>query len=263
MRIYVQILKMSIGNRLEYRANFVTSFLFSLVPFGVNTLLWLAVAMQHPEMILGVGGVIRYYFVVLIVSNMTSTSAAVKISEEIRTGALNQHLIKPCNYVLYQLMSDISERLLFFGMNLLPILLLGGLLREYMDFSINPAKVLMFLLLLSAGYLLNFFMDVWIGLYSFYFSRVSSLYTSFRVIRNLSAGLVFPLIFLPDVLLRVLERLPFASVGYIPTLFFIQEIPLSVAGRQLATAWLWILFFLLGSALLWKKGTQRYSAFGG
>ena len=43
MNTYYKIFKISLANQLEYRANFISGFLFSLVPFTVNVLLWFAV----------------------------------------------------------------------------------------------------------------------------------------------------------------------------------------------------------------------------
>lgn len=50
MKKYFKIFKISLISYLEYRVNFVLSFLFSLVPFSVSVLLWVAVA-KHSEFI--------------------------------------------------------------------------------------------------------------------------------------------------------------------------------------------------------------------
>ena len=67
MKKYFKIFKISLISYLEYRVNFVLSFLFSLVPFSVSILLWVAVA-KHSEFIT-VKEVVSYYFVILIVKN--------------------------------------------------------------------------------------------------------------------------------------------------------------------------------------------------
>ncbi|SQD08352.1 ABC-type uncharacterized transport system, permease component [Fusobacterium necrophorum subsp. necrophorum] len=105
--------KCAFMNQLEYRVNFISSFLFSLFTFSVNTLLWLAVVKNTNTVPLEVTGIISYYFITLIVSNMTSTISIYKISDEIRLGNLNKHLLKPYNYALYQLMLDLPKRIIF------------------------------------------------------------------------------------------------------------------------------------------------------
>ncbi|SQD08354.1 ABC-type uncharacterized transport system, permease component [Fusobacterium necrophorum subsp. necrophorum] len=178
-------------------SKFISSFLFSLFTFSVNTLLWLAVVKNTNTVPLEVTGIISYYFITLIVSNMTSTISIYKISDEIRLGNLNKHLLKPYNYALYQLMLDLPKRIIFIFMNSLPLALIYFLLKDKMSLKLSGIKILFFLLFLMFGYLINFLIDFLIALYSFYFSRVTSLYTSINVFRNISAGVIFPLVVLP------------------------------------------------------------------
>lgn len=263
MQKYFKIFKISLSNQLEYRANFISSFLYSLVPFGVNTLLWLAVAIKNKDMLLDVNGILSYYFVTIIVSNITSTSCVFKISDDIRLGELSKYIIKPYNYVLYQLMIDIPQRVIFVAMNAVPILIIYAMLSKYIDFSINIERILMMTGLLLIGYLINFFIDFSISLYSFYFSKVSSLYTSLKVIRNICAGVVFPLIMLPSNILSFLKILPFAYTSYIPTIFLVKGISIKIAFEQMLMALVWLLVLVVSSMELWKRGIKKYCAFGG
>ena len=263
MQKYFKVFKIALSNQMEYRANFISSFLFSLISFGVNTLLWLAIAIKNNNMLLGIDGIISYYFVTLIVSNITSTSSVAKISDDIRLGELSKYIIKPYNYTLYQLMVDMPQRIIFITMNLIPILIIYTTLYKYMCFSINIEKLFMMLLLLIVGYLINFFIDFSIGLYSFYFSKVSSLYTSLKVVKNIFAGIVFPLIMLPPDVLSVFKILPFAYISYIPTMFLIQNISIEIILEQMVIGTIWLLTLIISSVILWKKGIERYCAFGG
>lgn len=263
MRKYFEIFKIALSNQLEYRANFISSFLFSLVPFGVNTLLWLAVTVKNNDLLLGMNGVISYYFITLIVSNITSTSSVFKISDDIRLGELSKYMIKPYNYVLYQLMVDMPQRIIFITMNAIPILMIYAILSKYMCFSLNIGRILMMTMLLIVGYLINFFIDFSIALYSFYFSKVSSLYTSLKVIRNIFAGVVFPLIMLPSNILSIFKILPFAHTSYIPTIFLIEDISFRTALEQMIIGFIWLCVLIINSMRLWEKGIKKYSAFGG
>ncbi|MBC2575574.1 ABC transporter permease [Peptostreptococcus canis] len=263
MRKYFEIFKMALSNQLEYRVNFISSFLFSLIPFGVNTLLWLAVTIKNNDVLLGVNGTISYYFVTLVVSNITYTSSVFKISDDIRLGELSKYIIKPYNYALYQLMIDMPQRIIFITMNAVPILIIYVILSKYMCFSINIVRIFMMISLLIIGYLINFFIDFSIGLYSFYFSRVSSLYTSIKVVRNIFAGIVFPLVMLPSNILSIFKILPFAYTSYIPTIFLIKDIDIEFALEQMAIGLIWLLVLIISSIKLWEKGIEKYCTFGG
>ena len=77
MNRYYKVFKISLANQLEYRVNFISGFLFSLFPFTVNVLLWIAVSYQSKDMPFKADGIVSYYFLTLITYNITSTVSAV------------------------------------------------------------------------------------------------------------------------------------------------------------------------------------------
>lgn len=261
MKKYFKILKISLISYLEYRVNFVLSFLFSLVPFAVSVLLWVAVA-KHSEFI-KVKEVVSYYFVILIVKNITTTNSIIRFSDDIRLGELNKYLLKPYNYCFYSLMADLPERIVFIVMNFIPLLLIYIFLHNYISLDLSLIKIFFFILFLILGYLINFFIDFLIGLYSFYFSKISSLYTSIKVLRNLSAGNIFPLLMLPAKIFLALQFLPFMYTSYIPTMLLLKKTSFNLILKNLFVSITWLSIVCLFSAILWKRGMKRYSAYGG
>lgn len=195
--------------------------------------------------------------------NITSTVSVFKISDDIRLGTLNQYLIKPYNYALYQLAADLPHRFIFIVMNALPITVLYFLLQKYFVFTLSLWKALFFVLFLIAGYLINFLIDFLIALYSFYFSRVSSLYTSIRVLKNISAGIIFPLVLLPESVFSLLKNLPFAFISHIPVSLLLDDVPLCTAFISLCKGLGWITLLAIFCTIVWKRGMKIYSAYGG
>ena len=263
MNTYYKIFKISLANQLEYRANFISGFLFSLVPFTVNVLLWLAVTAQSSTIPLEASGIVSYYFLTLITYNITSTTSVFKVSDDIRLGSLNQYLIKPYNYTLYQLAVDLPYRFVFIVMNALPITVLYFVLHGYFVFMLSVWKIVFFAAFLVTGYLINFLIDFLIALYSFYFSRVSSLYTSIRVLKNISAGIIFPLVLLPKPVFVLLKHTPFVFISHIPVSLLLDTMPIRTVLLSLCQACGWIAALALLSVIVWKKGLRIYSAYGG
>ncbi|EHO19802.1 hypothetical protein HMPREF9466_01733 [Fusobacterium necrophorum subsp. funduliforme 1_1_36S] len=112
--------------------------------------------MKNKNMLLGVNEILCYYFVTLIVSNITTTSCIFKISDDIRLGELSKYIIKPYHYILYQLMLDMSQRVIFMTMNAIPIFLIYIFLSRYMTFSVRIERIILMLFFLGMGYLINF-----------------------------------------------------------------------------------------------------------
>ena len=206
---------------------------------------------------------VSYYFVILIVKNITTTNSIIRFSDDIRLGELNKYLLKPYNYCFYNLMADLPERIVFIVMNFIPLILIYTFLHNYINLDLSLIKVFFFTIFLILGYLINFFIDFLIGLYSFYFSKFSSLYTSIKVLKNLSAGNIFPLLMLPAKIFLTLQFLPFMYTSYVPTMLLLERTSFDLILKNLFISITWLAILCLLSAILWKRGMKRYSAYGG
>lgn len=113
------------------------------------------------------------------------------------------------------------------------------------------------------GYLINFLIDFLIALYSFYFSRVTSLYTSINVFRNISAGVIFPLVVLPKSFFNILKNMPFMYTNYVPTMLLIEEFDTGEIFRNFLKSFSWFLLLWIICIITWKKGLKKYSSYGG
>ncbi|AEC02697.1 ABC transporter permease [Parasphaerochaeta coccoides] len=263
MRKYLIVLRNELVNLLEYRADFISSFLFSLVPFGVNTLLWIAVAKQNESFSMGINEVVSYYLIVLVTTNLTESRTVNNVSKDIRLGDLNKYLVKPCSYILYQLMIDLPRRLVFIVMNFIPIALLAIILRNYFDFYFSGVRIFYYLCFIGAGYVINFFIDLMIGFYSFYFTKVNAFYSSIRVFRNIMSGSIFPLNLLSSSWFSFLSLMPFAYSVFFPSSIFLNTLDDDNLAMYLVISIVWCIGLFLICLFLWDRGLKRYSSFGG
>lgn len=163
MRKYYWVFKSEIQNILEYRFNFLSSFLFSLVPLGVNVLLWITVSKNNSSFEMNIGEIISYYLIILVSSNLTEPSIVSQISKDIRLGDLNKYLVKPCNYSLYYLAKDIPSKLMFIAMNAFPIIVLFVLMNHHLVLTISFYRIAIYCIFIVFGYLINFLIDLLIA----------------------------------------------------------------------------------------------------
>lgn len=263
MRKYYWVFKNEMQNILEYRFNFISSFLFSLVPIGVNVLLWIAVAQSNASFEMSIDEIVSYYIIILISSNLTESNTASFVSKDIRLGDLNKYLIKPCNYSLYYMAKDIPSKLLFLIMNGIPLICIFIVFGTYLSLHLSITRLIMYFVLIGLGYMINFLLDLLIGFYSFYFSKINYFYSTIRVFRNIMAGSIFPLNLLPQNWFSLFSILPFSYVVFFPSSMILTsrydgELLSIVLG---SVTWCMILLGLCG--FVWKKGLNHYSAFGG
>jgi membrane protein len=263
LKKYLKIFKINLSNQLEYRVNFIFSFFLSLFSLGANMLLWISVTKNSQTSEINKNYIISYYFIVLIVINATSANSLMQVSNEIRSGNLDKHLLKPYNYLLYNLMVDFAYRITFIFMNIIPIFIFYFSFNKYLTLYITKNRLLYFFIFLIFGYLINFFIDFWIGTFSFYFSKISSLYISIKILRNILAGTFFPLGILPKKIIFFLNQLPFMYTTYIPCRILTEQINDVEIFFYLKKLIFYFLILLTLCIFSWKKRVSNYISYGG
>ena len=260
--VYLKILSLSLQVQLEYKMNFLLSFLFKLVPFVVNIFVWLAVStigkfsMSRDE-------IVTYYLFNLITSNMLICSIQYEISEDIRTGTISKYLIKPVSYMSYQMMKDLTSRVIFLLLGTIPVAFIVVVMRDYITYQFRAEYLIMYLLSLGIGYIINFFVCFLISELSFYFTNVSSVFATIDVIKDIISGAIFPLSLLPATVANGLIALPFSYIGYIPCSIMLGQYPIETVRLQMGIGILWCIALGLLSKLVWRSGLKKYAVFGG
>lgn len=248
----------------EYRFNFLSNLIFSFIPFATNLLIWIAVYNSTGN---GFGyslkELITYYFIILIVNNLIVNKVQGEVASDIKQGTLNKYLLKPLSYMGYYFFKDLPNRIIYIVVGLLPITILGLLLNKYIVFSINLKTFLFFVFSLFIGYIINFLLSFLISECSFYFSEVTSFFPPINVLKDIISGRVFPLNIIPKSLYQVLLFTPFQFTGYFQVMIILNRYSESEIIQTLFLGLVWIVALYLLCKLLWRRGLNKYSAFGG
>ena len=130
----------------------------------------------------------------------------------------------------------------------------------------NAATMAAFLASLMMGFLLGFFLEISIGMISFWFLEVTSLTFVYMLLNFFLSGHMFPLDLLPSEPIDVramVEFLPFKYLAYFPAAVFLGKIEGEALTTSVAVGTIWLVFFMTMSRVLWWRGVKRYSGFGG
>ena len=77
------------------------------------------------------------------------------------------------------------------------------------------------------------------------------------------SGYLIPVELFPPLIRGTIELLPFRyQIGF-PVELLTRGLDRGAALRLLLYQWIWIGLFLLGVRALWRKGLQRFAAYGG
>ena len=274
------IMRIALEERLVYRGDFALGTLMRFLPIITQIFLWSAIFMavgggdMQGQEIKGftIHTMIAYYLLTMMgraFSSMPGLSSG--IANQVRNGEIKKFLIQPVDLVGFLLLNRVAHKLVYYGVALVPFAfvfwLCGGYFSEHFQSSTSnwpsSSRLAAFLLSLLFGFLLGFFLEVCIGLISFWFLEVTSLLFIYMLMNFFLSGHMFPLDLLPDSARMVVDWLPLKYLAYFPAAIFLGLVPEEQLWFELAIEVAWVLFFILASRLMLVRGLRRYSGFGG
>ncbi|MEM9412283.1 MAG: ABC-2 family transporter protein [Planctomycetota bacterium] len=263
--------QISINERLVYRGDFMLGTLMRFLPTVTQIFLWWAIydSVQNKDIAgYGYGDMIAYYLMVIISRAFSSMPGLTSgIANQVRSGEVKKFLIQPVDMMGCLLMQRIAHKLVYYLIAFLPFALVFYMCGHFFEQGWPNVEVLtVFFASLLLSFLLGFYLEACIGLISFWFLEVTSLTFIYMLLNFLLSGHMFPLELLPnepyDIRLAV-EILPFKYLAYFPAAVFLGHVEGKAMYVGLVIELAWVLFFIVLSRVLWWRGVQRYSGFGG
>ncbi len=273
LRKYLNIIRVSLIERLTYRGHFLLSTCLRFLPMVTTILLWQAVYKGSGERELSgyeEKQMISYLLLVHI-SRMFSSmpGLATGVSRDIRQGTLRKYLLQPVDMLAYMLSYRVAHKLAYIATSCVPYALLfavcqlvGGYFSGWPDLPTLAA----YLLALVLGFLIGFFFEASIGMIGFWILEVTSLMYIINTLAFFVSGQMFPIDLLDSfspALVSVLKLLPFHYMAYFPAAIFLGKVKGDELLYGLAAEVGWIVFFIVLAKVLYRQGLRRYSAFGG
>ena len=267
LRKYGRILRISLIERMVYRADFMVSTVFRFLPLITTLLLWQAVFYSSGRTELS--GFTEHqmiaYLLLVQISRMFSSmpGLAAGIARDIRDGSLKKYLLQPINMIAYLLSYRAAHKMTYILTTSLPYGVLFFLCRDSFERLPDVTTFLAYLVSLILGFLLGFFFEAMIGMVGFWFLEVTSFLYVINTLNFFVSGQMFPLDLLPSGWAEVLKALPFKYLAYFPATIFLGK----VQGMDLVYGLLievaWVVTFLILARWLYARGLRRYSAYGG
>lgn len=264
---YLKILRISLMERLVYRADFFVATLFRFLPLLTTFLLWEAVyegsgrqeiaGFSHDRMIA--------YLLLVQVSRMFSSmpGLATGISRDIRDGNLKKYLLQPIDMLWYLLAYRGAHKLAYIATVALPYGLLFFFCRGVFDQFPNGWTLAAYIASLLLSFVIGFFFEACIGQAGFWLLEVTSLMYIVNIINFFVSGQLFPLDLLGPRVAAFLQYLPFQYLAYFPAMVFLEMKTGPELAWGLAIELCWAVLFVVLSRRLYRIGLRYYSAFGG
>jgi ABC-2 type transport system permease protein len=264
---YLKILRVSLIERLTYRADFFVATFLRFLPLLTTFLLWEAVfsssgakeisGFSHDQMLA--------YLLLVQISRMFSSmpGLASGISRDIRDGNLKKYLLQPIDMIAYLISYRGAHKIAYIATSALPYGILFFCFRDVFHEMPDLTTWAAYLASLIMGFLVGFFFEAVVGMAGFWLLEVTSLLYIIHTLNFIVSGHMFPLDLLHPALADFLKMLPFQYLAYFPAMIFLGKIQGQELAIGLAIEFAWAFGLFLMSRYLYRVGLRRYSAYGG
>jgi ABC-2 type transport system permease protein len=272
LRKYWNICRISLIERLTYRADFFLATLLRFLPMLTTILLWQAVfagAYQSSGQKQLSGFTVQEmvaYLLLVHISRMFSSmpGLAAGIARDVREGTLKKYLLQPIDMIAYLVSYRAAHKMAYIATSALPYGLLFLLCWPmFPSMSFSPGQVAAYVVSLLMGFLIGFFFEAAIGMVGFWFLEVTSLLYIVNTLNFFVSGQMFPVDLLPHPWDTILKSLPFQYMAYFPAAIILGKIKGLDLIFGLVVEAVWIVAFFALSRWLYRLGLKRYSAYGG
>jgi ABC-2 type transport system permease protein len=267
LKKYWNILRISLVERLVYRADFMVSTVFRFLPLVTSFLLWQAVFDSSGQQQLAGFDRRRMiaYLLMVQISRMFSSMPGLAggIARDIRDGNLKKYLLQPIDMIAYLLSYRGAHKMAYIATSSIPYGLLFVLCRDVFDGWPDLVTLVAYAASLALAFLIGFFFEATIGMVGFWFLEVTSFLYIINTLNFFVSGHMFPLDLLPPFWSSLLKMLPFQYLAYFPAMVFLEM----KTGQELVAGLLmglvWAVVFVVLARVLYRVGLRRYSAYGG
>jgi len=260
---YLAFARIAFLQILAYRLRYFTGIITYLVNVTVYYFIWKAIyrgdtviqGFNFPQMItyVAVGWIIRTFYY----NNVDR-----EIANDIQQGHIAGKLTRPVSYQWMQISQAAGEslfRLMMFTVPTGAVILLIYPVQAPRSVSSSGA----FLISLLFAFVIFAAINFLIGICAVYLQSVLGLIRAKYFLIELLSGLVIPINFFPDSLVRWSQWLPFQHISYMPLMIYMGK----VGGKELASVLLvecaWALALLLAGKWFWHVARLKLIVQGG
>lgn len=265
-RAYLPFTLNTFQRMLAYRANVIIFMVGELAILVVSFFLWRAVFQSSPEQVLqgfNLQEMYLYIFITFLTGLMTSVDISFDIAREVKDGTIAINLIRPISY---------EKRMLFQA--------LGGVLYNFVVIFLGAFMVVnsihygttgtlllgngpLYALSMLLGLLINFYFSYTFGLLSFKVTNMWGVSQIMGAISQLLSGALIPLVFFPGIFRSIVEKLPFGSMIYTPTMIYLGKLTGQEAIEAIGFQLFWLLVMMFLAKAMWRIVVKSLTILGG
>lgn len=249
---------------LVYKANAVIWLMTDTVPAIIMPLIWLNSYNGRAT----IGGftpsqMVVYYMIGLFLTCVVESHIMWDINTDVKQGKFNIYLTRPYSYMAYAYASNLSWRLMRTIMFVPLFAVVLTIFHRWVTWDPSLYDFgWRFWLSVVLGHIVSFGITYSMGLLSLYLVEARSVYNFYYLPQVIFSGQIAPLSLFPKAIAAFAGLLPFSYTIFFPIQIFLGNVHGEALWKGYAMQLLWIAISFTVSALLWRGGLKRYTAFG-
>lgn len=262
MTKYIQLMKLSWQNGFVYRVSLLMWRFRQLLSSIMALTIWTVIYDAQPQ-VLGYdqNQMITYIFLSAFLQSFILATALNSLSGRVYSGEISSLLLKPVSLFGYLAMEDLADKL----RNVAFIIIESGLLFALFMPTIPVPTLLnlvLFFLMALLGAVMNFIINVLFGAIGFWSPDTWGPKFMFFILIEFTAGKLFPLDILPNVVEKLVYLTPFPYFSFVQTQVFLGRVSGFEIINHFGILSAWIAGLYLITSWIWKKGLRDYAASG-
>lgn len=208
-----------------FRSHMAVSILIGPIYFLVQYFIWQAIFSTRDTLNgFTLEQMLVYYGVMSCINYLTFDFADWNLQMLIRTGKYVTFVLRPVSHIFFAFSQKVGHRSLGFWMEFLPVCLIYFFI---LGIDLIPAQPVWAILSVILGFIMTFLVNYCIGLTAFWLTNADGIRRMFLLVRDVTAGVLVPLTFFPEIVQKVLLFLPFQFMQYVPVRVFVGSYELA------------------------------------
>ena len=257
---YLVAYRLALSRALVFRTNLLLGSVNVLVWFGSLILLYRAIGGSLGSY--STAQLVTYVLGTSILTNLLFTSVMDQMATEIFEGDLVNYLLRPINYFYYWIARAAATRSVLFVIAAVEILLLAHFVSSEVLLQWNPWILIQTVVLLIGSLALMTLFDFIGASFSFWTGRNFGSRWLITICLRFLSGAAIPITLMPRWAQTIMNATPFPSLVAVPVQSYLGNTTGTTFVATLLTQWGWIAVLSILLALLWRRGTRIYAAYG-
>lgn len=261
LRAMPTLIRVGLAESMAYRAELLIWVLTTTMPL-VMLPLWMAVAETGPVQGFTGEDFVAYFLATFCVRQVTSAWASWTINDEVKSGTLALRLMRPIHpfwaYAIENL-AAIPLRLAVAG----PFAIGALLITSGDRITSDPALLAIFFVALVGAWAITFLAHVAVGTLSMWTQSSVKIMDVWTAGFFVLSGYLVPIALFPEAVRWLPDWLPFRYQLGFPVEVLTRGLSIDEALSMLARQWAFVVGLAALCVVLWKKGLERFQAYGG